>query len=196
MKYLPPLFACAAILFMPTLARAQFWPRFPQLVQQQVVPAEPLPPAEVLLANTSAETLLVEVHDLRTSGRGKTYRILPGTQQPVRLDRDAGGFLQRIYHVPRFGRLYEQVVSTPISPRVLYKVVVSAERVTYSYRDPKGISGAPEHDRVTPVSVGVFLIPPGVQLGDQVTLDVAREAIARGNPGAAATTPPPLPPLR
>ncbi|HEY1064930.1 MAG TPA: hypothetical protein VGE52_02425 [Pirellulales bacterium] len=166
---------------------------FSQLVSQEIIPGEPLPPARVSLTNSSREPIVVWLYDLRSPGRGVEQRIPPGASVDVVLDRDAGGILQQVYHVRSFRGVREEVTQTPLPPRTLYNLVAFAERTQLMYRDPKGISGVPDYDEKNAVGLGVFEIPPGAAIGENVRLDVPREAAARNNPGAVAGFQRPLP---
>lgn len=169
---------------------------FSRLVHEETIASEPLEPVKTVFENRGKEPLIVWIYDLRTDGRGSEHRLQPGQAFEFVAERDAGGILRQVYHTPRFGRLYEQVIDTPVPPATLYRVAVSANRVTYSYRDPKGISGAPAFDKSSLIPIGVFDIPPGDAIESGTIFDAVREAAARRNPGLIATLEPPQPLLK
>jgi hypothetical protein len=166
----------------------------PRLVSQKVIPNPPLPPVEIVFENKGAEELLLLVRDRRQAQAPAQERIEASGSLRVTIDRDSGGIYQEVELRPMpDGSVVESVFEQPIPPAVLYDVVVYANSIVYSYRDPRGISGVPDFDTRAPRSVGVFSLPPGDSLEEGVRLDALRIAASQGNPGTAGLFGPPRP---
>jgi len=165
----------------------------PQLVRRNIVPNPPLPPAEVLFENRTTEELLVQIVDRRGRNAARELRLLPGQSSAERIERDPGATLQEVYLVPGpSGEPLQEVRQAALPPDSWYDVVVSTNEVTYRYLDRRPNRGPlPDFDLRTPISLGVFPLPPGNALPAAARLDVAREAAAQRNPGAAVWFPPP-----
>ncbi len=180
------------------LCRAE-WDFTPRLQSRQIVPYAPLPPATVILENTSYEPLIVQIVDNQSPQRPLEIEILPGESAIQVFERDAGAMLEEVYLVPGPvpGMWTESVQQIPLPPQPRYMLVVWAERVTYQYVDerPGRQPGAlPNFDLSTNVSLGVISLPPGELLRDGDRIDVLTEAAYSQAPGAAAWTPPPRQP--
>lgn len=157
------------------------WDFTPRLQSRQVIPYAPLPPATVMLENTSYEPLIVQIVDNQIPQRPLEIEILPGESVIQVFERDAGAMLEEVYLTPGLvpGMWSESVQQIPLPPQPRYTLVVWAERVTYQYIDrrPGRQPGAlPDFDLSTNVSLGVFTLPPDELLRDGDRIDVLTEA--------------------
>jgi hypothetical protein len=159
----------------------------PRLVSRSVRPHPPLPPANIEFVNRHEEELVVRIMDRRRPGITRELRLLPQESWSYRIDRDSGGVWEEVYLTPGGPTGWvEQVQQVPIPPRVLYDVLLYANRTTSVYFDrTTNQSDIPDSVQMSLVSIGMFPIPPGdmIQAGERI--DAYQEAKARGNPGAA-----------
>ena len=177
-----------------------FVPEFkfaPRLVSRRVVPNNPLPPVMVQFDNRFTEELLVVLVEggaqEATDSGSKEFKIAPGRSVAQRLNRDAGAVLEEAWQVPTpDGTWVENVKRTALLPQSLYRVTVAASRTTYRYRDRRKQPGPLKNfDMKSPVSLGVFRLPPGAALNEGDMVDVYREAVSQHNTGAAIDIPRP-----
>ena len=157
----------------------------PRIRSRQLVAAAPLPPARVNFVNSGEEELIMQLADLFAPGPPARHKIPPRGSIPIEIPRDAGGVLREVHTVLTPTGWVEEVSEIPLAPQQRFTVVAWANRTTYSYIDPKGVSVLPDFDLKTAVSLGVFDLPPGEFLRDGEQIDVLQVALAQRNPGAA-----------
>ncbi|WP_166827827.1 hypothetical protein [Thalassoroseus pseudoceratinae] len=157
----------------------------PRIHTRQLVAAAPLPPARVNFVNSGEEEMIMQLADLFAPGPPSRHKIPPRGSIPIDIPRDSGGVLREVYSVPTPAGWVEEVNEFSLAPQQRFTVVAWANRTTYSYIDPKGVSVLPDFDLKTAVSLGVFDLPPGEFLRDGETIDVLQVALAQRNPGAA-----------
>jgi len=177
----------------------QWWPVAPSLpiglpivqplyrsLTNEVIANPPLPPARVILENTHTDTLMVLVTDLRGGAAPQKIRIPSGSSELVRLDRDSGASIVETFEVQSPNGFWDRRESrTAIPPSSLYDISTYEIFLQSIAIDRTGSSPDPIEDiNYQPRSIGLFVVPPGVQLSDNGVLDVYRTASAARNPGA------------
>jgi hypothetical protein len=184
--------ALAPIAYSPY---QQWWPTTPivpavqplyRSVSQNVIPNPPLAPANVVLRNTHNETLILLVSDIRNGGASQKLRIPRGGSEQIAMDRDSGATIVETFEVrSHYGDWDRREFRTPVPPAPIYDISVYEEFLQSIAIDATGTSPNPIEDiNYQPRSVGLVLVPPGVALPDQVTLDPFRMAEAANNAGA------------
>ncbi len=157
----------------------------PRIHSRELVQAAPLPPARVNFVNSGDEEMIMQLADLFAPGPPARHKIPPRGSIPIDIPRNSGGVLREVYSVPTPTGWVEEVNEFSLAPQQRFTVVAWANRTTYSYIDPKGVTVLPDFDLKTAVSLGVFDLPPGEYLRDGETIDVLQVALAQRNPGAA-----------
>jgi hypothetical protein len=160
----------------------------PRLVSRSVRSHPPLAPADIEFVNRHNEELVVRIMDRRRPGTTRELRLLPQESWSYRIERDSGGVWEEVYLVPGGPTGWvEQVQQVPLPPRILYDVLLYANRVTSVYFDrTTNKSDIPDSAQTSLVSIGMFPMPPGDMIRDGERIDAYREAKAHANPGAAA----------
>ncbi len=156
-----------------------------QTTSHQFVPNPPLPPIEILLANTHQDELLILLADRRSQQSPQKLRIPAGSQLPVTIERDAGGtIIETVSIRDGFGNWAEEQYTTPVPPSILYDLSVYEIFLQSIAIDRTGTSPNPIEDvNFQPRSIGFFLLPPGGELTEGSRLDVHRIAEEQENPG-------------
>lgn len=154
----------------------------------------PLNPVGVVLTNSHAEDVVIQLTDRRSPNARPLEIILrPRESKTIKVDRDAGGEDQVVL-VNATGEVTEILESKPIPPQPLYTATVYEYKVVSLYFD-RTLKGAakyqPQEVGKGLRSLGVFDLPAGDQLQDGSELDPAREAAWNNNPGAARHFPMP-----
>lgn len=164
----------------------------PRLVRREVIQGDPLPPATVTLENRHNEEVIANLIDELSPSTPRELRIGPGQASQQQLKRDPGAVLEETWLIPDAdGNWTEDIRRTNLPAPPRYRVVLYANRTTYTYVDKRKKPGpVKDFDVQTPVSLGTFRLPPGAELQDGDTFDVYREAVIRNNPGAAALVDP------
>ena len=171
----------------------------PQLVSREFIPNPQLPPAAVILNNSGADPLLVQIVDLFDPRQPPEETIPAGGQIEITLARESGGTLQEVFLIPGPGGvLIEQTASHPIPPQQRFTLAVWSDKETYKvlpFKDAR--KGAPKSvtegfSRRTQVSLGVISVAPGELLQDGEQMDLVQLAKRLKNPGAVVHFPKPL----
>ena len=167
----------------PTFAFQQ--PQY-RIANEQIVANPPLPPINLRISNTHADTLIVLLADRRNPAAPRKLRIPTGGSEVVTLERDRGATIQQTTEfLDCFGNWNRQNYQIPVPPAVLYDISVYEEFLQSIAIDRTGKSpNAIEDVNYQPRSVGFLLLPPGDQLQDNSVLDVYRAAADSRNPGA------------
>ena len=162
------------------------------LIDSQVIANAQLPPATILLSHRRNEKLQVEVIDRKAKETVFQGDIAPGQAVEVTLPRDSGGVVQETYRSFDFyGNSVQQTQTRTLPIDIRYEVIVRAWQIQSIAIDRTGKSPSPIEDiNVQGKGVGRFTLPPGAQLGDG-EIDVYRNAVAAGNPGAIPPQQPP-----
>lgn len=182
--------------FFPPGGYVPIDPRFPAypfsaprsvLIESQVVPAAPLPPARIVLTHRRNETLRVEVYDLKKRQTIFQNDIPAGQSIEVTLPRDAGGVVHETYQsVGPFGDVVQRNITRNIPIDVRYEVIVHQWQIQSIAIDRTGKSPSPIEDiQYQGKGIGRFTLPAGSLLTDG-QIDVYRNAVAAGNRGAIA----------
>lgn len=167
----------------PTFAFQQ--PQY-RIANEQIVANPPLPPIQLRITNSHADTLVVLLADRRNPNAPRKLRIPAGGSEVVILERDSGATIQQTTEfMDGFGNWDRQSYQIPVPPTVLYDISVYEEFLQSIAIDRTGKSPNPIEDvNYQPRSVGFLLLPPGDQLQDHSVLDVYRAAADSRNPGA------------
>ncbi len=158
---------------------------------QQVVANASLPPATVSLTNSTNETAIVLLADLRNPNAAQEIQIPPQGSKPIQLERDAGSTIVESFAISSpNGSWNEQQRTYQIPPLPLYDVSVYEIFLQSIAIDRTGTSPNPIEDvNYQPRSVGFFQIPPGAAITDRSSIDVTRLAAAAQNPGGVRPLP-------
>jgi hypothetical protein len=182
--------------FVPPGGYVPIDPRFPAypfsaprsvLIESQVVPAAPLPPARIVLTHRQNETLRVEIYDQKKRQTIFQNDIPAGQSIEVTLPRDAGGVVHETYQsVGPFGDIVQRNITRNIPIDVRYEVIVHQWQIQSIAIDRTGKSPSQIEDiQYQGKGIGRFTLPAGPQLTDG-QIDVYRNAVAAGNRGAIA----------
>lgn len=162
---------------------------YPQsvLIESNVIPGPPLPPARVKLFHSSPRPLQVTVIDLAEPAGTESVRLDPGGRKTVSLQSDSGAQLVRRYATyDAFGLPVTRSVTIPIPPESRYEVVVHEWAVQSVAIDRTGKSPDPIEDiNMQGRGIGRFRLPPANQVRG-ATIDVFERARAADNPGSVA----------
>jgi hypothetical protein len=172
-----------------------WWPSTPafalpqpqmRTVQQQVISNPPLPPAEVIIANSHSDALLVLLADRRNPTKPQKMKVAAGGSERVQMERDPGAtIVETIETLDGFGNWQTHQFTTPIPPNVLYDISVYEEFLQSIAIDRTGKSPNPIEDvNYQPRSIGFFLVPAGDDLPQVSEMDVYHIALDEQNPGA------------
>lgn len=161
------------------------------LIDSQLFPDPPAPPARIELANTTQYKLRVAFIDLLENRSVASRDIEPGTSIPIRVPRTVGATLVENYRTyGPFGDISDHQVSRTIGAEIRYELVVRRWQIQSLAIDRTGKSPNPIEDiSFVGQGVGRFRFPAGPSLSDG-RIDVHRAAIAAGNAG---TVPPLVP---
>lgn len=161
------------------------------LIDSQLVPDPPAPPARIELANTTEYKLRVEFFDLLKNRSVASRDIEPGTSIPLRVPRTVGATRVETYRTyGPFGDIVDRQVTRTIGAEIRYELVVRRWQIQSLAIDRTGKSPNPIEDiGFVGQGVGRFRFPAGPSLSDG-RIDVHRAAVAAGNAG----TVPPLAP--
>ncbi len=164
---------------------ANFQP-FYRTISQEVHANPQLPPAQLELANTHRNALLLLLGDTRQGNAVQQIRIEPNSTQVVSLDRDSGStIIETVETLSPLGGWERQQFVTTIPPSAFYDVSVYEEHLQSIAIDRTGKSPNPIEDvNYVPKSIGWFPIPAGVGLPATSRLDVHPQAVSANNPGA------------
>lgn len=168
----------------------------PRLVSRRVVRNRGIDSARVLLSNGSRETVKLQMLDSFDPRGPQEIRIQPGQVVPYEFKSGGGGTIEEVYAVAGPRGWVEHVETYTLPEPTRYTAVVWADRLLYSYVDPKGISQLPEFDIKTPASIGVFDFPPTEFLRPNEVIDVYAFAAEQRNPGAVRGFPLPSDPVQ
>ena len=172
-----------------------WWPSTPafalpqpqmRTVQQQVISNPPLPPAEVIIANSHSDALMVLLADRRNPTKPQKMKVAAGGSERVQMERDPGAtIVETIETLDGFGNWQTHQFTTPIPPNVLYDISVYEEFLQSIAIDRTGKSPNPIEDvNYQPRSIGFFLVPAGDDLPQVSEMDVYHIALDEQNPGA------------
>ena len=158
----------------------------------KLVPNPPLKSVTVEFVNTHAEDLNIEMVDRHNrSARPVSFALKPRESKQLKIDRDAGGE-EQVLLLDGAGAQVDVLSRKPIPPTSLYNVVIYESKVVSVYNDrTKAGKGQPQEISKGLRSLGVFSLPAGDRLDDGSQIDAFRDAVAQGNPGAAAHFPRP-----
>jgi len=162
------------------------------LIDSQVVPAPPLPPARIVLTHRRNETLRVEVYDRKKRQNVFQGDIPVGQSIEVTLPRDTGGIVRESYQsVGPYGDLVQRNITRNIPIDVRYEVVVHQWQIQSIAIDRTGKSPSPIEDiNYQGKGIGRFTLPAGQLLTDG-QIDIYRNAVAAGNQGLVVPVLPP-----
>lgn len=161
------------------------------LIDSQLLPDPPAPPARIELANTTEYKLRVEFIDLLKNRSVASRDIEPGKSIPLRVPRTVGATLVETYRTyGPFGDIVDRQVTRTIGAEIRYELVVRRWQIQSLAIDRTGKSPNPIEDiSFVGQGVGRFRFPAGPSLSDG-RIDVHRAAVAAGNAG---TVPPLVP---
>ncbi len=153
----------------------------------------PIPPVDVLFANSHTEDLIVILRDKRRpSDRPQEIMIKRGQSEVVRIERDSGGVRAQVVLGPA-GEILRVLGRREIEPKTFYVLEVYEHSIQSTYFDSTGTDATvPAHLRPPSVeygrrSLGVFPLAAGDRLTDGSSVDIYQEARFRNNPGAVRT---------
>lgn len=164
-------------------------PRLPQsvLIDSQIVPNPPLPPARVMFGNDGPREVQVGVIDQQNPSGTRSTRIRPGAGVEIELERDSGS--KRVSHyrvISPTGESFTREIVTEVPPADRYEVVVHEWSVQSVAIDRTGKSPNQIEDiNFQGKGIGRFSLPPGPQL-QSGTIDVYSAAKNQDNQGSVA----------
>ncbi|MFN7720060.1 MAG: hypothetical protein ACK5PD_01500 [Pirellulaceae bacterium] len=155
-----------------------------RIVQQQVIPNQPLPPALVQLTNVHSEAVVLRIDDLLT-GASEVVEIPAGQRLERQFERDSGSTVVETHEwVDPLGNVTRQEYSNPIPAAERYDISVYEKFLQSIAIDRTGKSPNKIEDiNYQPKSVGRFVVPAGERLPERASIDVFGQARQANNPG-------------
>lgn len=154
------------------------------LIDSEVIPNPPLPPARIVLRNDGPREVQVAVVDLASSSAPSSLRLQPRQTREISLERDSGA--KRVAHyrvVTPLGDSITKEIVSELPPQIRYEVVVHEWAVQSIAIDRTGKSPNPIEDvNMQGRGIGRFPLPPGPAL-QSGTIDVYSTARREGNAG-------------
>ncbi|MEM7476259.1 MAG: hypothetical protein AAF483_14790 [Planctomycetota bacterium] len=165
----------------PPVATFQpFW----RTVSTQLVPNNPLPPAQVELVNSHRYALVVAVGDVRKGAAFDQIKIQPGQSVTVELERDSGATIVETVEYRTLGGWQQEKYVTAVPSAAYYDLSVYEEHLQSISIDATGAKPAVDGTNYVPKSVGWLPLPPGDAIPASASIDLYSKAKAAKNPGA------------
>jgi hypothetical protein len=163
---------------------------------QQVIPNQPLPPAQVTLVNQSRDNVIALVAELRNPSAAQEIQIPGGASKVIELQRDSGATVVETFELSSSGVWDQQQRTYQIPPVPLYDISIYEVFLQSIAIDRTGTSPNPIEDiNYQPRSIGIFPIPAGAELPEVATIDVMQTAERSKNPGGVRPLPSKLKPV-